>query len=161
MHLKHYARLLRLVAAACALLLWFVSIAFSNQGFGFEVPGWSWVGFVLSIAITVLELVFNRDGLRHNLTLAAVGLSAYAYGIYTNVVGILLAQGLNPDRMFLDRPLQILFPVLVGLMLEVVPETLLLWALFGGQVPDLLSELLLGMVPTQPGSAKQVRRGKP
>jgi hypothetical protein len=159
MNLKQYTRILRLIAATCALLLWLVSIAFSNQGFGFKLPAWSWAGIFLSIAVTVLELVFNREGLRHNLTLTLVGASAYAYDTYTNVLGVMLAQGLDPNRVSIDQPQQLLFPVLVGLMLEIVPETLLLWALTGSQVPDLLTQVILGAEPARP--VPRNRRGRP
>ncbi len=135
---QRYAQLVRLMAVVVAALLWLMSIQFSAGGFNFVMPHYIWMGYALGIAVTVLELVFAEEGMKHSLTLAAVGLLAYAYGIFTNVVGIWAAQG-SPDIS--NNPASLIFPVLLGFVLEITPEPLLLWGLLGSGVRDVLGHL--------------------
>ncbi len=133
-----YAQLVRIMAVAVAGMLWFMSILFSADGFAFIMPHYKWMGYALGIAITVLELVFAEEGMKHSLTLAAVGLLAYIYGVTTNIVGIWAAQG-SPD--FMQNPAQLIFPLLLGLVLEITPEPLFIWGLMGTGVRDVLGHL--------------------
>ncbi len=135
---QRYAQLVRMLAVAVAALLWLMSIQFSAGGFNFVMPHYIWMGYALGIAITVLELVFAEEGMKHSLTLAAVGLLAYAYGIFTNVIGIWAAQG-SPDLS--TNPASLIFPVVLGFVLEVTPEPLLLWGLMGTGVRDVLGQI--------------------
>jgi hypothetical protein len=135
---QRYAQLIRMLAVAVAALLWLMSIQFSAGGFNFVMPHYIWMGYALGIAVTVLELVFAEEGMKHSLTLAAVGLLAYAYGIFTNVLGIWAAQG-SPDLA--ANPAAVIFPVILGFVLEVTPEPLLLWGLMGTGVRDVLGHL--------------------
>ncbi len=136
---KRYEQLIHLLAAGVALVLWFVSVQFSADGFKFVLPQFAWIGYVLAISVTVIELVFNEEGMQHSLTLVAVGLLAYAYGIVTNIIGIWVAQG-SPD--FAANPLAILFPAVLGFFLEIAPEPLLLWGLMGTGARDFLEHLI-------------------
>ena len=96
------------------------------------------MGYALGIAVTVLQLVFAEEGMKHSLTLVVVGLLAYFYGIMTNVFGIWVAQG-SPDLA--SSPMSVLFPTVLGFVLEVTPEPLLLWGLVGTGVRDALGQL--------------------
>ena len=131
-----YLTFLRIAAFITAIGLWLVSVYFSADGFGIEVPSVAWIGIVLALSVTVIELVFNRDGVHHNYTLILTGLAAYAYGIYTNIIGILAAQGNN-----MSFSGAVIFPVILALFLEIVPEPLMLWALMGVNFDDLLSKM--------------------
>lgn len=139
MNEKRYEQLIHLMAIGVAVVLWFVSVQFSADGFKFALPRYAWIGYVLAIAVTVIELVFNEEGMNHSLTIVAVGLLSYAYGIVTNILGIWAAQG-SPD--IAANPIGILFPALLGFFLEIAPEPLLLWGLMGTGARDFLSQLV-------------------
>lgn len=139
MNERRYTQLIRLTAILVALLLWFMSVQFSVDGFNFVLPKYQWMGYLLALAVTALELVFNEEGMRHSLTLVTVGLLSYLYGIITNVIGVWVAQG-SPDP--LNNPLAIVFPALLGFFLEVSPEPLLVWGLIGSGVRDVLAHLM-------------------
>src|SRR5262245_22364730 len=113
---KRYEQLVHLMAVVVAAVLWFVSVQFSADGFKFVLPQYAWVGYVLAISVTVIELVFNEEGMSHSLTVVAIGLLSYAYGIVTNILGIWAAQG-SPD--IASNPISIAFPALLGLFLEI------------------------------------------
>ncbi|MGE5264780.1 MAG: hypothetical protein ACM3S0_15480 [Acidobacteriota bacterium] len=135
---QRYSQLIRMMAVAVAILLWIMSIQFSAGGFNFVMPHYIWMGYALGIAVTVLELVFAEEGMKHTLTIAAVGLLAYVYGILTNIIGIWVAQG-SPDPS--QNPGVLLFPAILGFFLEVTPEPLILWGLMGTGVRDALGQI--------------------
>lgn len=139
MNEKRYEQLVHLLAIGVAIVLWFISVQFSADGFKFALPRYAWVGYVLAIAVTIIELVFNEEGMNHSLTIVAVGLLSYAYGIATNILGIWAAQG-SPD--IAANPMSVLFPALLGFFLEIAPEPLLLWGLMGTGARDFLGQLL-------------------
>jgi hypothetical protein len=141
MNEKRYEQLIHLMAIGVALVLWFISVIFSADGFNFVLPRFAWIGYVLAISVTVIELVFNEEGMNHSLTLVAVGLLAYAYGVVTNIIGIWAAQG-SPD--IAANPIGIVFPIVLGFFLEVAPEPLLLWGLIGSGARDFLAHLVSG-----------------
>jgi hypothetical protein len=136
---KRYEQLVHLMAVVIAIALWFISVQFSVDGFKFVLPNYAWVGYVLAISVTVLELVFNEEGMNHSLTIVAIGLLSYIYGIVTNILGIWVAQG-SPELA--TNPAAILFPALLGFFLEVAPEPLLLWGLMGTGARDFLGHLI-------------------
>lgn len=138
---KRYSQLIHLLAIGVALVLWAISVQFSADGFRFVLPRYGWIGYVLALAVTIIELVFNEEGMRHSLTLVALGLVAYAYGVATNVYGIWVAQG---SHEIVSNPVNILFPVVLGIFLEVAPEPLLLWGLVGTGARDFFEHLIGG-----------------
>lgn len=146
MNEKRYEQLIHLLAIGVAIVLWFISVQFSADGFKFALPRYAWVGYVLAIAVTVIELVFNEEGMNHSLTIVAVGLLSYAYGIVTNILGIWAAQG-SPD--IAANPVAIVFPALLGFFLEIAPEPLLLWGLMGTGARDFLSQLINSNKPNK------------
>lgn len=139
MNERRYSQLIRLAAVVIAVLMWFVSVQFSVDGFNFVLPRYQWVGILLAVAVTVIELVFNEEGMGHSLTIVSAGLLSYIYGIATNVLGIWVAQG-APDPSV--NPVTLLFPAVVGFFLEVAPEPLLMWGLIGSGMRDLLERLI-------------------
>ncbi len=141
MNEKRYGQLIHLLAAGVAILLWYMSVQFSVDGFNFILPRYKWMGYLLALSVTVIELVFNEEGMNHSLTVVAIGLLSYLYGVVTNIVGIWVAQG-SPDLG--NNPLLLLFPVILGFFLEVAPEPLFLWGLLGTGMRDVLGHLFGG-----------------
>lgn len=135
-----YYALKRLAAVLCAFALWGVSAYFSVTGLGFKAPSLFWVGVVLSVGITVIEMVFNEEGLKHGLTIVVAALAAYAYGVYTNVVGVMAAQGLT-TLAGVDY-FTVAFTIGLGVMLEIVPEAMFTWGVTGMKGKDFLSNLI-------------------
>lgn len=134
---RRYNKIVRILAVITAIFLWGISIQFSANGFNFQVPGYKIVGYLLGLAVTVIELVFNEDGQGHSVTLISVGVLAYIYGVYTNIYGLWIARG-SPD--VLNNPVTLVMPIILGLMLEIIPEPLLLWGM-GLRVRDVIGHL--------------------
>jgi len=135
-----YYMLKRLAAVLGAFALWGVSAYFSVTGLGFKAPSLFWVGVVLSVCITVIEMVFNEEGLKHGLTIMVAAICAYAYGGYTNVIGVMAAQGL-PTLAGADL-FTIAFTIGLGIMLEIVPEAMFTWGVTGMKGKDFLSNFI-------------------
>ncbi len=138
MNEKRYEQLIHLLAVGVAVLLWFMSVQFSVDGFGFILPKYKWMGYLLALSVTVIELVFSEEGMNHSLTVVAIGFLSYIYGIATNVIGIWAAQG-APDAS--ANPIVIAFPVILGFFLEVAPEPLFMWGLLGTGARDILGHI--------------------
>ncbi len=135
---KRYEQLIHLLACGVAVLLWFISVQFSVDGFAFILPKYRWMGYLLALSITVIELVFNEEGMKHSLTVVAIGILSYLYGIVTNIIGIWAAQGSQDASA---NPIILMFPVVLGFFLEVAPEPLFIWGLLGTGMRDLLGHL--------------------
>lgn len=123
---KQWSAIVHLLAAVGALALWVMSIQFSTDGFGFMLPEYRWMGYVLGLVITVLELVFNEEGTNHTMTLLIGTGLAYLYGVSTNIMGILWAQG-NPEMT--SNIARLVFASVLGGLLEIMPEPLFAWAI--------------------------------
>lgn len=133
----------RIMAVIIALLLWLASMQFSLAGFSFNMDSMTWLGWVLAAAVTVIELMFNTDIQKLNLTLFVVGLLAYAYGVITNIIGFYAAQGGSVDK-FYTHPESILFAALVGFILEIVPEPMFIWGIGVEESGDFLANIFRG-----------------
>jgi hypothetical protein len=144
MNAVRYKQLLRLLAFLSATSLWGASVFFSHDGFAIQIPEYGWMGWVFALIVTALQIIWNSEGFEHNLTILAGGLIAYLYGIGTNVIGIFLAQGKTMDIVS-DNPFALIFPLILGFIIEVLPEPLLVWALVGRGGNDLLSNLFSGV----------------
>lgn len=138
-----WMRLKKFMAVLVAIALWFASMRFSYEGFNLSLPEMAWLGWILAIAVTVIELVFNTDIQKLNMTLFFAGLIAYAYGIWTNVAGFFAVQG-GTFESLKSEPLSLLFPFLVGIFLEVVPEPLFVWGIGASDKGDPLGNLFKG-----------------
>jgi hypothetical protein len=86
----------------------------------------AWIGWTLGFCITVIEIVFNKPGVRKNFTLWLVGALAYLYGMYTNIIGIWAAQGSPAGGIIIW-----IFPIVLGVAIEMIPEVLFVWAILG------------------------------
>lgn len=139
----NWIRAKRILAVVVATALWVASMQFSFVGFSFNMSSMTWLGWILAVAVTIIELVFNTDIKKLNLTLFVAGLIAYGYGVITNIIGFYAAQGGTADR-FYEHPESILFAVLVGAFLEIVPEPLFIWGLGVDEGGDFLANLVRG-----------------
>lgn len=136
-----YVALLRIATALVAVGMWGLSIKFSADGFEFNVniTEAQSAGMFLGVCVTVIQLVWNREA-NNNMTIMIVGALAYAYGIYTNFIGIVENQG---GRVAFDFAM--IFPILLAVFLEVTPEALLVWALTGvSDLGDFFGNILVG-----------------
>lgn len=130
--------LMRILGALTAAGIWLVSVMFSVDGFSFKLPRYAAVGLILSLSVTALEMIFNEEGLKHSVTMVLLSLSAYAYDIGTNIIGIWVAQG---GQDLSRDPGSIIFPFIVGVFIALAPEPLFAWALIGTGYHDVLTHL--------------------
>lgn len=128
----------KIAAIITAIALWWLSIRFSVAGFNIQVPDLVWAGWVLGIAVTVIELIFTSENRGRNKTLVALGILAYAYGIWSNAVGIYAARGGGEGLNVV-----LVTSLGLGLLLEIAPEPLFIWAIMGGDTDegDIVSSL--------------------
>jgi len=136
------------LAILAALGAWALSVMFSMDGLAFVMNNekYQYVGLGIALIITVVELVWSRDGTDNGLTMNVLGLACYAYGIYTNVIGITVAQG-NSGNITL-------FAIAAGLFLEVAPEKLFLRGLLGPNKEGGFFENLFGNAKRASGGVK-------
>ena len=122
-----------------------VSYIFSVRGFGSQVPNMVWAARGIVIMFIALQMYVNRQTGQRNLALMVGGLVSYGYGIYTNIVGILLFAGLTVSGVIqLKQYWLLIIPVTVGIPLEIVPEALIVMALFP-ESRTIMSDALTGL----------------
>lgn len=138
-----WTRTKKVLAVIVAISLWLASMNFSYSGFNFNVSDMAWLGWILALSVTVIELVFNTDIQKLNLTLFVAGILAYLYGIYTNVLGIFATQGGTWNQLQ-QHPETLIFPLLVGIFVEVVPEPLFVWGIGASDRGDPLGSIFKG-----------------
>ena len=130
---EKYIKFLRFAALCVVLFLWGLSVWWSADGFSIRRPELNWVGIGLALSITVAQLVFNRGAI--NPTLFIVGLAAYVYGIGTNAAGIIevLHVDLSTQAWTISifaTVVDVLIVVGLSLVVEIFPESLLLWVIY-------------------------------
>jgi hypothetical protein len=123
-------------ARVFGILVLIVSAIFSQSGFGFSEPNLAWVGWILAGAVTVAQLIFNTKLEKLNWTIATVGIMAYVYSIYTNIVGFYAIKGtsfvLNGDAII---------PILGSVFLDIFPEMALAWSFGASSDGDVIGNL--------------------
>lgn len=128
---KNKKRIFQLLAIAGAVILWILSIVFSASGLNFAT-GNRWalvVGVALGLVITILQVVFLQEGLEHRrISLIILGVFAFGYGIWSNINGLAEFSGVTSVITgILETPEKMIFPVLIGILIEIGAEPLLLW----------------------------------
>jgi hypothetical protein len=136
---RKWNSLLRIAGFAGAIGGMYISAQFSVKGFEFSVQDTAWVGWAIALIIIILESVWQKFG--RNRTLFAIALGCYAYGVTTNVVGIVQAKGGYSQVNALDYVVAVFF----GLLFEVFPEPLLAWSISGDTTSDPLGAFLDGL----------------
>ncbi len=113
------------------ILMLAASIVFSREGFGFEDGQYWWVGWVMALAATGSQFMITSKYTELNLGIVALGLTAYAYSMYTNILGILDLQEV------VNKPLA----VGAGIFLDIYPEMALAWAMGASRDGDLMGNV--------------------
>lgn len=121
-----YATIKRIASIIVAIALWYLSLQFSVEGFSIQVPELAWAGWILGLSVTVIELIFTSQNRGRNVTLTFLGITAYTYGVWSNVVGIHASRGIDGGEYA-----GWIFSVVLGLILEIAPEPLFLWGFLG------------------------------
>lgn len=120
----------RLLLIIFSILMWVMSIAFSYMGFKSGVrTEWYFGVFavILSGTITTMELYLNSqtfDLTEFNVGIIVLwigGIAAYAYGVWTNIIGVSIMMIGTGDLTTVSLERQFV-PIIVGLLLEVLPE---------------------------------------
>jgi hypothetical protein len=117
-----YKSLKKFLAVITGLLVLYVSWILSAQGFALSKEA-IWIGYVIALAVTSAELIFNTRVRELNWTIVVVGVLAYTYSIYTNIAGFFsnsyIQFGMNVPT---------LIACLAGAFIDVYPEMALAWA---------------------------------
>ena len=114
-----WSAILRLLALVAAPFIWFGSNQFSVDGFSFQVPSRLWLAWMLSLAVTLLELIYAHSGNQLSFEMKLLCGIGYLYGIGTNIVGVWQAQG-GVDVTV--HPEAGLMPLVLGALLDLAPE---------------------------------------
>ena len=134
------------MALGGSLAIWYLSITFSANGFGFVMGGqYYWAGAVIAIAaVTVPEILFNVGKHRDNPTLELTCILAYAYGIISNWIGLWVGCGAIDPFVDLNGFLLnmcIWFPA--GILIEISPEPMFNTAMgISGNGKDFVSQVV-------------------
>ena len=115
------------LAIAASLVCWGLSMYFSYLGFKVENTQMLWVGWIMAGVVTAVELSFNTPMHKLPLTLAVIGIMCYIYGIVTNITGFWSLQ--HPGTPFVWFQEESLMPIIIGFVMEVLPEPLFMWGL--------------------------------
>lgn len=128
------------LAIVGAVVCWMLSVWFSYLGFRIDSDKVAFVGWILAGVVTIVELVFNSQTGKLSLTLIVTGILCYAYGIWTNITGFWALQ--HPDVEFVLLSTRSIMPTFVGLIMEVLPEPLLMWGLMSSMDGDFLGNMI-------------------
>lgn len=128
------------LAVVGAVVCWMLSVWFSYLGFRIDSDKVAFVGWILAGVVTIVELVFNSQTGKLSLTLIVTGVLCYAYGIWTNITGFWALQ--HPDVGFVLLNTRSIMPTFVGLIMEVLPEPLLMWGLMSSMDGDFLGNMI-------------------
>jgi hypothetical protein len=127
------------LAVAAAMVAWAVSVMFSQVGFGISSPKVTWLGWILAGIVTVVELVFNTSTKKLSMTLVVTGILCYVYGVWTNITGFWEFQ--HPGELFTFFSSVSVLPIILGSILEILPEPLFMWGIGSAFEGDLLGNL--------------------
>lgn len=132
-----YLRTKKFFAKLLGIAVLVVSFQFSAAGFGFRNPDAEWVGWVLAIAVTVAQLIFNTRVKDLNWTIVVMGLMSYLYSIYTNISGFYVYTGNEFAWNFTA-----IIPVLSGCFMDIFPEMALAWGFDASTEGDMIGNIV-------------------
>lgn len=124
--IKQWEEIKLKMAVGGAIIFGCLSILFSMLGLSLSTEvTWAWlVGLLMAMGITIIQLVGNSAGKKDSI-FTVIWIASYVYGITANVMGITgLMSGISPVFMYM-------IAVPMGLLIEVVPEKLLIISLGG------------------------------
>lgn len=130
-----YTKAKRFVTFVVGVAVLYASLVFSKNGFEFSTSSdYAWIGWVLAFAATSAEFMLNSTFQKINWTIVGLGLCAYAYSIWTNLLGF---QSLRPDE-----DLYSLINILGAVFMDVFPEVGISWALQESKIGDIIGNLV-------------------
>lgn len=120
-----YGKIIRGSGVLLAIGLWVISMRFSVSGFQIASQEDAWVGWVLGLTVTYLQILFNRGA--KNQTIYYAGILAYVYGLTTNLVGIMALRGNSFTVQWLREDwvsfvLQLTIVIAIAAAVEILPE---------------------------------------
>lgn len=133
-----WLRFLRGAAFVGGIVAMYVSAQFSVAGFSIDHPDLIWIGWFLAILIVIVEFTWRKPGMENNLTMAIVGISAYTFGIVTNVRGLMIAMGIENIS---NDVMSFIIAIITGVFLEIMPEPFFSWGLTGKSMADMFGEV--------------------
>ena len=130
-----YVEKKKILAKLTAFAVLFVSFSLSANGFGLSGKA-VWIGYIIALAVTSAELIFNTRIRELNWTMVVVGVLAYTYSIYTNIAGFFqyanIVFGWNVPTVI---------AVLSGAFVDVYPEMAMAWAYGASKDGDFVGNL--------------------
>lgn len=146
--IKQWEEIKLKMAVGGAIIFGCLSILFSMLGLSLTTEiTWAWlVGLFMAMGITIIQLVGNSAGKKDSI-FTVIWIASYVYGITANVIGITgLMSGISPVFMYM-------IAVPMGVLIEVVPEKLLIISLGGDlrkTTSSALSTFSTKKTPTKP-----------
>lgn len=130
-----------LLAKIMGVAVLVISMQFSQNGFGFKDQDIAYIGWVLAIAVTAVQFVFNSRVKNLNWTITILGVMSYVYSIWTNIVGFYDYQGksVSFDTIF---TLEAVLPIFASVFMDLMPESLLAWAFNASSEGDVVGNVL-------------------
>lgn len=114
------------------------SIFLSKEGVGFTGDLW-WMGLVVALCLTSAELMFNSSFDEISWTMLLLGFGAYAYSIYTNIVGFYFYRNSGAFDLLNNFNMT---NIAGGFFMDVYPELAIAWALKESKIGDLVGNLI-------------------
>jgi hypothetical protein len=160
--IKQWEEIKLKMAVGGAIIFGCLSILFSMLGLSLSTEvTWAWlVGLLMAMGITIIQLVGNSAGKKDSI-FTVIWIASYVYGITANVLGIIgLMGGISPVFMYM-------IAVPMGILIEVVPEKLLIISLGGdlrktaSSMTTLFSKPTVRMTPSTTKPDKYKAKHKP
>ena len=124
------------LAIVSGVAIFLISAFNSKNGFVGSTEGdWllSLMGWAFALAATSAEFMFTSDFKRLNWSLIFLGVCAYVYSIWTNILGLQAWRGTVIHYDMVN--------VLGGIFMDVYPEAAIAWALGESKMGDMLGNL--------------------
>lgn len=125
------------LAIVSGILIFLISAFNSKNGFVGDTQG-DWLlasmGWAFAVAATSAEFMFTSDFRKLNWSIIFLGLCAYVYSIYTNILGL---QAWRGSLMQYD-----MVNVIGGVFMDVYPEAAIAWALNESRLGDVIGNLI-------------------
>lgn len=125
------------LAIVSGILIFLISAFNSKNGFVGDTQG-DWLlaamGWAFAVAATSAEFMFTSDFRKLNWSIIFLGLCAYVYSIYTNILGL---QAWRGSLMQYD-----MVNVIGGIFMDVYPEAAIAWALNESRLGDVIGNLI-------------------
>lgn len=125
------------LALVSGVLIFLISAFNSKNGFvGADQGDWllAAMGWAFAVAATSAEFMFTSDFKKLNWSLIFLGVCAYVYSIWTNVLGLQTWRGTATQYDIVN--------ILGGIFMDVYPEAAIAWALGESRIGDMLGNLV-------------------